>query len=448
MEILINLWNAITSENVFLINVLSIPLMFIEVSLFFTLFTLIVEIEYSPKVKYTYIFICSIFCIITNLFIPSPFNVFINYIFLFLVVHLLLHTSLLKSLICIIIPFFLFSIVNALILNPFLKVFNISSEALQLIPIYKISYLALVYLCLFIIIHFIRRKSYNFSIINNLSNNVDFMFSFTLILGFFTLSVQTILTFYYINVVPTSITFINFVFLFSYFVMSFYSMTRTIRLHIATRDLENANSYNKSLSILYDNIKDFKHDFDNTMDIIGGYIKANDMEGLSKYYSGLRKDRVKLLNYQVLNPYTINNPGIYNLIASKYEKATKFNVKINLDIFFDFTNLKMPIYEFSKIIGILIDNAIEAAKDSKEKELNLTFRESKRNNVQIVSVENSYSNKDVDIKNIFKKGVSGKENHTGLGLWEVHNIMMKNNNITLHTTKNDKFFKQQLEIYY
>ena len=92
MEILINLWNAITSENVFLINVLSIPLMFIEVSLFFTLFTLIVEIEYSPKVKYTYIFICSIFCIITNLFIPSPFNVLINYILVFLVVHLLLHT--------------------------------------------------------------------------------------------------------------------------------------------------------------------------------------------------------------------------------------------------------------------------------------------------------------------------------------------------------------------
>ena len=51
-------------------------------------------------------------------------------------------------------------------------------------------------------------------------------------------------------------------------------------------------------------------------------------------------------------------------------------------------------------------------------------------------------------KTIFEKGVSGKENHTGIGLWEVNQIISKNNNIVLHTSKNDTYFKQQLEIYY
>lgn len=46
------------------------------------------------------------------------------------------------------------------------------------------------------------------------------------------------------------------------------------------------------------------------------------------------------------------------------------------------------------------------------------------------------------------RGVSGKDNHTGLGLWEIRQILKKNNNVNLHTTKNDKYFSQQLEIYY
>ena len=53
-----------------------------------------------------------------------------------------------------------------------------------------------------------------------------------------------------------------------------------------------------------------------------------------------------------------------------------------------------------------------------------------------------------DFDNIFNKGISGKENHSGLGLWEIRQILKKNNNINLHTTKNDKYFSQQLEIYY
>ena len=48
---------------------------------------------------------------------------------------------------------------------------------------------------------------------------------------------------------------------------------------------------------------------------------------------------------------------------------------------------------------------------------------------------------------IFDKGYSSKANNTGLGLWEVKQILKRNNNLNLYTTKDEKFFKQQLEIY-
>ena len=108
----------------------------------------------------------------------------------------------------------------------------------------------------------------------------------------------------------------------------------------------------------------------------------------------------------------------------------------------------MKIYEFARILGILLDNAIEASNECEEKIINIIFRDDEKNHRQLIVIENTYKDKDVDTEKIFAKGVSGKENHTGLGLWEVQNILKKNNNLSLFTTKNDKYFSQQLEIYY
>ena len=108
----------------------------------------------------------------------------------------------------------------------------------------------------------------------------------------------------------------------------------------------------------------------------------------------------------------------------------------------------MPIYEFSRILGILLDNAIEASKECEEKHINLIFRESRKQHVQIIIIENTFLNQDVDTKKIFEKGISGKENHSGIGLWEVNQIIKKNNNSILKTTKNDKYFRQELHIYF
>ena len=75
------------------------------------------------------------------------------------------------------------------------------------------------------------------------------------------------------------------------------------------------------------------------------------------------------------------------------------------------------------------------------------MKDDSKNNRQLLIVENTYSQKDVDLNKIFEKGISGKENHTGLGLWEIRKILKKNNNLNLHTTKNENYFIQQLEIY-
>lgn len=113
----------------------------------------------------------------------------------------------------------------------------------------------------------------------------------------------------------------------------------------------------------------------------------------------------------------------------------------------DLNTLNMKIYEFARILGILLDNAIEASYECDEKIINITFRNDIKNTRQLITIENTYKNKQIDMNKIFEKGITEKENHTGLGLWEVRKIVKKNNNVNLFTSKTDKYFSQQLEIY-
>ncbi|MEI3435863.1 MAG: GHKL domain-containing protein [Clostridia bacterium] len=221
-----------------------------------------------------------------------------------------------------------------------------------------------------------------------------------------------------------------------------------MKLVTTTKKLESAEEYNKTLHILHDSVRGFKHDFDNIVTTIGGYIKTNDMDGLKSYYSQLEEDCTKVNNLYVLDPDIINNPGVYNLITAKYNEALEKGIKVNLTVLLDLNDLHMKIYEFARILGILLDNAIEAASECDEKILNIVFRNESKNNRNIILIENTYKDKDVDIEQIFNKGVSGKQNHTGLGLWEIRQILKKNNNVNLYTNKNEKYFSQQLEIYY
>lgn len=172
------------------------------------------------------------------------------------------------------------------------------------------------------------------------------------------------------------------------------------------------------------------------------------MEGLKNYYSQLEEDCSRVNNLYVLNPDNINNPGVYNLLTTKYNEAEEKGIKVTLTVLLDLNDLHMKIYEFARILGILLDNAIDAASECDLKVLNIVFRNEAKNNRNIILIENTYKDKDVDIDQIFNKGVSGKENHTGLGLWEVKQILKKNNNVNLYTTKNEQYFSQQLEIYY
>ena len=136
-------------------------------------------------------------------------------------------------------------------------------------------------------------------------------------------------------------------------------------------------------------------------------------------------------NLSTLNPEVINNAAIYNILATKYYKADELNIDIDLQVFINLNNLKMDIYDFSRILGILLDNAIEAASQCEQKCIKIEIRDIKPKNCQMLTIENTYLDKDIDINKLAEKGYTSKtedkENH-GIGLWQVAKLV-KNPNI-------------------
>ena len=449
MNILNNLWLAISTPNEILVNIcVSFLIIFIEVPLSFGLIDSIFKLDCTKKQKYIYISSVALVAIMANFFIPWPHNILFNYLTAFLILYFVMKLNFIKSLIATVFPSIIFNLLGTLLAKPYLAIFHITYEQTNTIIMYRIPFALLNYLIVFIINKVIKYKSVTIDILENFDNKNKLIITLNFIFGLFNIMFQGIITAYYTDTLPIQITFLNFISLLMYFVLSFLSLAKISNLVTTTQKLESAEEYNKTLHILHDNVRGFKHDFDNIVTTIGGYIKTNDMEGLEKYYSQLQEDCSKVNNLYILNPDIINNPGIYNLLTTKYSEAEEKGIKVNLTFLLDLNELHMKIYEFARILGILLDNAIDAASECDEKILNIVFRNESKNNRNIILIENTYKDKDVDLNQIFNKGITGKENHTGLGLWEIRQILKKNNNVNLYTDKNEKYFTQQLEIYY
>ena len=408
----------------------------------------IFNIQVSKKKKLCYVVLTAALSNICALLVPSPYNVIINYLVLFFIIRVIFKTNAIKTILAGLLPTFVFTIVQNLIFNPYITLLHITYDQAVGIVIYKLPFAFFMYLLIFVVTYIIKNKHLSIVNLDELDKRTKSLIIANLVFGLIYIIIEIMITMKYLNILPLTYTFANFTMLLLYFIMTLYSISKIIKLQTATTQLESAEEYNKTLKILHDSVRGFKHDFDNIVTTIGGYINTNDMEGLKKYYVQLEEDCEKVNNLYILNPTSINNPGIYNLLTSKYHDATEKGIDVKIYFLLDLNDLHMKIYEFARILGILLDNAIEAAEQSKEKIINISFRKDDKNNRNIILIENSYKNKDVDIDTIFNKGFTEKENHSGIGLWEVRKIISKNNNVNLFTTKSDSLFKQQLEIYF
>lgn len=451
MEFFQTIWNALITEDKTIINIISVPCTFIEVYLYMLIFSPIIKLSSTKKQKILYVVIFSITSIINTSFIPSLYSSFINMILLPILIYVIFKSSILKALLSQFIIYVIAFLLGTPLLLILTNIFNTSSTDFTNIPIYRLIYSIAYYVLLYLIYIILFKRKISINLLDKLKFKNNFTLILNFLIGFIAICMQIYIEFYYIDYIPTTLVFTSLSILLIYFSISLFSLLRTNKLEITTQNLEEEKLYNKTLGILYDNIRCFKHDYNNTVQAIGGYISTNNMDGLKSYYADLLDDCQKVNNLSLLNPEIINNPAIYSILTDKYYRADELGIKINLDVFTDLSNLSIKPYNLTKILGILLDNAVEASSKCETKIINLTFRKDLKVNRDLIIIENTYTNKNINTDRIFEKGYSSKTNEDtkshGLGLWEVRKILKKSKNLNLFTSKNSEYFKQQLEIY-
>ena len=357
MEILNNIWVALTTENTTIINIMLVLFLFIEMPLTMELFLTILNITATKKQKLIYLALTIPIGIVCVFLISKPYSNIITLISAPIIIMCVFKISFLKSLVAEFIPIVFISILEMIFARLFLIIFNMEYSVLLL---FKVT----------------------INILDNISKRNKRVILLNILFALIVVFMQMYLIGYYNDKLPLFIIIIDILSIVVYFLLSIYSMVKTMKLEKVEEDLEQEKLYNKTLQILHDNIRAFKHDFANIVSGIGGYVDTNDMEGLRKYYKQLLQDCKQVSNLGSLNPEVINSPSVYSVLANKYYRADSLGIKINLDSFIDFKNLNMGIYEFTRI-----------------------------------------------------------------GLWEVDRIIKKHKNLARFTSKNEEFFKQQIEIY-
>lgn len=447
MEILQTIWTVLTTENETLMHFIGIPFSYIELTLSILIVNSLLNLKISKNKMILFIVIIPTISNVTGFLFSPPIRLAINIVSVLLFTIFIFKLNIFKVFLIELIPMILILISETIWTNFFNIIFGIPSNLFAVVPIYRIIMASLDYMFLFLIYILCKNFHFNDTILDAIPKKSKTILIINLIIGIFVIATQIYLISFYTAKLPYFMTIVALFSLLAYFFISMYSLANTSKLALTTTNLEQEKETNRRLKETQDELHGFRHDFSNILCTISGYIQVDDMAGLKQYYSEIQKDINKVNTLGSLNPEIINNPAIFILISSKYSKALEENIEMNINIFLDLNTLNMKIYEFTRILGILLDNSIEAAKECDEKIINIEIRKDSNRNRQLLIIENTYNEKDIDTEKIFEKKYSTKKGNSGLGLWEVRQILKRNNNLNLFTSKTDKFFKQQLEMY-
>ena len=210
---------------------------------------------------------------------------------------------------------------------------------------------------------------------------------------------------------------------------------------------DNLEEYTAKLEVLYTDMRKFRHDYTNILSSMYSFIEENDMYGLKKYFN----EKIQPLNQKMnSNNYklgvlkNVHLPEVKGLLSSKIIKAQELGLDTFIDISEPIDEINIDIVELVRSIGIIMDNAIEAALSSEDKRICLGLI--KKNQSVIIVVSNSFSGDIPSISMLFKQGFSTKGENRGIGLSNLKEILNKYRNVTLDTFIKNKLFFQEITV--
>ncbi|MBL3531503.1 GHKL domain-containing protein [Companilactobacillus zhachilii] len=227
--------------------------------------------------------------------------------------------------------------------------------------------------------------------------------------------------------------------------MLVYSHFGNIETKLKLQQMNERDAYINELEKSNNELRRFKHDYKNLL--LSLSVSADDNKSLKSSVD-------ELLNYKRMhltsesskaNLYSIKDKLIKGILISKLIYASNNNIKVDFEID---TKVNIPSnysVDITRILGILLDNAIDASHEAEIPELNFALI-SFDGYTEFV-IKNSFKSSNAIVLNkIYTAGYSTKKNHSGLGLATVNEIVNSNNNLLLQTKIKDGYYSTILTV--
>lgn len=277
---------------------------------------------------------------------------------------------------------------------------------------------------------FINIKSikYNLNkVIENVELKIDKNYFAVILLIFETISLISLFSYYnYNNTVNLII---------NYLIIVFIGIIAYALLKIKNDNIEIYNKY----KIASYNLREYEkllteqrilnHDTKNDFIALRGMVEQNENnELIIDYITELIKYRIKD-NQDLLNQTScIPLGGLQAIVYQKLLLAKEKKIRIFLNISKDLKKIKKlnlnvdTLRNLCTIIGIFLDNSIEANDNVKDKEINLTML--LKNKKMYIKISNSYNNRNINDSKVSRHSTKG--NGRGNGLKIVNKLIEEN----------------------
>nr|WP_242849899.1 GHKL domain-containing protein [Clostridium botulinum] len=252
------------------------------------------------------------------------------------------------------------------------------------------------------------------------------------------------------NFVPEALPLISIIF--TSIIVYYYDKSVEYRVKLR-REIEEKNEieeYSHIIEDMYSETRRFKHDYMNMLSPLKEYIDNEDIEGLSEFFYNNVIDmdkNIKWSNSNIDKLKYIKVSGLKAILSTKLIKASSMNIDINVHIVEDIDYIHMNIMDLCRIIGILMDNAIEASGECEAPKICIVV--ANKNDYVVIALHNNFFGDKPLIHKIYKEGFSTKGRGRGLGLYTVKNIIdIKYENVFLNTSIEGNVFIQEIWIKY
>ncbi|UDK98234.1 GHKL domain-containing protein [Lysinibacillus sphaericus] len=227
-----------------------------------------------------------------------------------------------------------------------------------------------------------------------------------------------------------------------------YIFTKEEKLKAREKEYENFSIYINSLEQVNKDMQNFRHDYSNILLSMRGYIVEKDWVGLEKYFEKgiLKFERKTIVNNIIIdNIKNLHIKGLKGLLYSKSNKAVEKDINISIEIPNPIFHISVDIIDLNRILGILLDNAIENSIEDKMKDIYIAILH-KENQSTLFTIRNQIKDKEIAINKIYEEGYTTKENGQGIGLAMVKQIVDKNPQLVLNTWLEHNWFCLELLI--